>query len=134
MDIAVLVRLLVLVVQYRYLGYLYVDVVAYFISCFCSCLCFIGYEASDPMQQDPAVILEARRQQAALEIDVNDAAHNATVREYETVNTRGPEDDGGDAGGEGGGDDNAMETDGDTEETTATATTSGGSGRKKAKK
>jgi hypothetical protein len=81
------------------------------------------------MQQDPAVILEARRQQAALEIDVNDAAHNATVREYETVNTRGDQEgDGGDA----------METDGDTEETTATATATaaGGSssGRKKAKK
>jgi hypothetical protein len=81
------------------------------------------------MQQDPAVILEARRQQAALEIDVNDAAHNATVREYETVNTRGDQEGDGDGG-------DAMETDGDTEETTATATAAGGSssGRKKAKK
>jgi hypothetical protein len=38
---------------------------------------------------DAEQVLAERRAQAAMEVDLNDAAHNSTVREYETVNTSG---------------------------------------------
>lgn len=44
---------------------------------------------------DAERILEERRQLAAQEIDLNSAAHNSTVREYEQVNESN------DGGGEG---------------------------------
>ena len=36
---------------------------------------------------DAEAVLAQRREQAAMQVDPNDAAHNTTVRQYEQVNT-----------------------------------------------